>query len=68
MALWMGSLEGLAGEGLLRCRWAHVLDRTGEGLLPMVLTAKQLGLLHARVGGGVVEIDTRRLEAVAKGG
>lgn len=68
MALWMGTLEGLAGESLLECRWTHVLDLVGEGLLPTVLQAKQLGLFHARVGGGVVDIDMRRLEAVAGGG
>jgi hypothetical protein len=29
------------------------------------LKARQLGLLHARVGGGIVEIDTHRLAADA---
>ena len=66
-ALWMGSLEGLAGEVLLDCRWARVLDRTGRGLLPVALEAKQLGLIHARAGGGVVEIDASRLDAFARG-
>lgn len=65
-ALWMGSLEGLAGEALLDCRWTRILDRTGHGLLPVALEAKQLGLIHARVGGGVVEIDASRLDALAR--
>ena len=62
MALWMGSLEGLAGEQLLRCRWAQVLDRSQEGLVEIVFQAKQAGLLSTRIGGGVVEIDSSSLD------
>jgi len=62
MALWMGTLEGLADQALLDCRWTRVLDRTGPELLPVALQAKQLALIHARVGGGVVDIDARRLD------
>lgn len=61
-ALWLSSLEGLAGESLLSSRWASVLDVTGHELLPVVLHAKQLGFLHARAGGGVIEIDVSRLD------
>ncbi len=61
-ALWLGSLEGLAGESLLSSRWASVLDVTGRELLPVVLQAKQLGFVHARAGGGVIEIDVSRLD------
>ena len=63
LALWMGTLEGRAGEALLGSRWTHVLDRTGRELLPVALQAKQLGLIRARAGGGVVEIDASRLDA-----
>ena len=62
MALWMGSLEGLAGEQLLRCRWTRVLDRSQGGLVEIVLQAKQVGLLFARIGGGVVDIDIACLD------
>ena len=65
MALWMGTLEGLAGQALLDCRWTHVLDRTRAELLPLALQAKQLGLIHARAGGGVVEIDASWLDTAA---
>ena len=61
LALWLGSLEGLAGERLLDCRWIRVLDRTGGAMVELALKAKQLGLIHARIGGGVVELDTSRL-------
>lgn len=67
VALWLGSLEGLAGEGLLESRWTGVLDRAGRELVPMVLQAKQLGLIHARVGGGVTEIDASPLGALTGG-
>ena len=65
MALWLGALEGLGGQALLDCHWTRVLDRTGGALLPMAFEAKQLGLIHARAGGGVVEIDVRRLDPAA---
>ncbi len=66
LALWIGALEGLAGEALLESRWARVLDRTGRELIPVALRAKQLGLIHARTGGGVVELDASRLDAVLR--
>ena len=62
-ALWLGSLEGLAGDQLLKCRWGIVIDRVGGQMVELALRAKQLGLIHARIGGGVVEIDTSRLAA-----
>jgi len=67
MALWMGTLQGLAGERLLECDWARVLDRSGGGLIEFVLQAKQLGLMQARIGGGVVELDASRLSALPLG-
>ena len=65
MALWLGAVEGLAGPALLDCRWTRVLDRAGDDLLPTAFEAKRLGLIHARAGGGVVEIDVRRLDPAA---
>jgi len=62
LALWLGTREGLAGPSLLESFWARVLDRAGPELLNVLLQAKQLGLIHARVGGGVVEIDATRLD------
>ena len=62
-ALWLGSLEGLAGEQLLNCRWTGILDRSGAEMLELVLQAKQKGLLHALIGGGVVEINTVRMDS-----
>jgi hypothetical protein len=64
-ALWLGALDGLSGEELLRTPWARVLDRGPDALLDLALRAKQLGLLHARAGGGVVEIDPRGLDPLA---
>lgn len=61
MALWLGSLEGLAGEALLSSRWIRILDRTGGEMVELALRAKQLGFIHARIGGGVVEINVSRL-------
>ena len=65
MAFWLGSLEGLGGRALLDCGWTRVLDRAGQDLLPVAFQAKQRGLIHARVGGGVVEINASRLDPAA---
>lgn len=62
MALWLGQLEGRAGLSLLDSDWAAVLDAPGRALLPTALDAKRLGLIHARVAGNVVEMDTRMLD------
>lgn len=61
-ALWLGTLEGLAGRALLESRWARVLDGSPDQLLQLALQAKQLGLIHARAGGGVLEIDASHLD------
>jgi hypothetical protein len=66
LAIWLGAFEGLAGRLLLESRWARVLDRTADELLYVALQAKQLGLLHARAGGGVVEIDASRLDPATR--
>ncbi len=67
MALWLGSLEGRAGAGLLSSFWTSVLDLSGEALIPLVLNARRLGLLNARIGGAVVEIDVRPVDPLVRG-
>jgi hypothetical protein len=62
LAIWLGTLERLAGRTLLESRWARLLDRTGDEILGVALQAKQLGFIHARAGGGVVELDASRLD------
>lgn len=64
-ALWLGAIEGLVGEQLLASRWAQVLDSTEPELIPIILQAKQLGLVTASVGGGVTNIDATKLAAVS---
>ena len=63
-AVWFGSLQGLAGENLLRSPWARVLDQSPIELLDLILRAKQIGLLNANYGGGVIEIDISPLESI----
>jgi len=65
-ALWLGSLHSLSGEELLSTPWTCVFDRTPEMLLDTVLRAKQLRLIHARIGGGVVEIDPIAVDPYAE--
>ncbi|MEW6071035.1 MAG: hypothetical protein AB1726_00380 [Planctomycetota bacterium] len=66
--VWLGSLQRLSGEDLLRTPWARVLDRSPAALLDLALRAKQLGLLQARSGGNVIEIDARGLDPFERAG
>lgn len=63
-ALWFGSLQGLAGDNLLRSPWAQVLSQSPDILIDLTLRAKQIGLLNANYGGGVIEIDISPLESI----
>jgi hypothetical protein len=62
-ALWLGSVQGFAGEDLFRTEWAGVLDRSPAALLDVALKAKQLGWVRLRTAGGVVEVDLGRLDS-----
>lgn len=61
-ALWLGAIQGLAGEDLLKTPWAQVLDVSPARLLDLALKAKQLNLIHVVTGGSVVEIDAAMLD------
>lgn len=61
-AFWLGRVQGLAGEELLKSAWAGVLDAGPSDLLELALRAKQLGLIHVLVGGGVIEINPAGLD------
>ncbi len=66
-AVWLGALQGISGEGLLQTAWSRVLDQSPADLLDLALRAKQLSLLNARVGGGIVELDATPLESAEVG-
>jgi hypothetical protein len=61
-AVWIGALHGCAGEELLQTPFARVLDQSPVELLDQVLRGKQIGLLNANAGGGVIEIDVTPLD------
>ena len=56
-ALWLGSLFSFAGEELLATPWIGILDSNQQELFELTLHAKQLRLVDARIGGGIVEIN-----------
>lgn len=61
-AAWLGYAEGARGEGLLNTRWTRMLDRSRSEILDLMLRARRLDLLDARVGGNITDIDPRRLD------
>lgn len=63
-ALWLGSLYGFAGEALFKTPWARVLDQSPMELHDLTLRAKQLRLVNASTGGGVVDIDVSPLNSM----
>ncbi len=65
-SLWLGAVQGSAGEDLLKTAWAAALDAGPSDLLDLALRAKQLGLVHVLVGGGVIEIDPSGLDPAEK--
>lgn len=65
-ALWLGSLFSFAGEELLATPWMRILDSNQQELLEFTLRAKQLRLVDARVGGGIVEINPACIDPEAE--
>ena len=61
-ALWLGFQFGKAGEELLSTPWAGLMDLSGQEMQDMALKAKQLQLIRANIGGGVIEIDPSNLD------
>lgn len=61
-ALWLGAVEGKAGEDLLSTLWAVVLDRPPHILSDLAMDARRLGLVSVRIGGGVTAIDVSELD------
>ena len=62
LAFWLGSLQDLSGDELLTTLWGHALDGNRRVILDAGLRAKQLGLIHVRVGGQVTEIDATAVD------
>lgn len=67
LALWLGSLEGRAGEGLLASAWCAVFDGPKSRVLEAALRAKQLGLVSGTVGVGAMHLDASPLLSGAAG-
>lgn len=61
-ALWLGYQFGKTGEELLSTPWVGILDIDGQNAVDLVLKAKQLRLVRANIGGGIIEINPSILE------
>jgi len=63
-ALWIGSQFLLTGEELFKTPWVKVLDRDQHELHELTLRAKQLRLVDANIGGGIIEINPSCIDLV----
>jgi hypothetical protein len=63
----LGALAGFGGPGLLTSPWMRTLDRSELELLNLLRSAEGVGLLRLRAGGGVTEINVRRIMGEALG-
>jgi hypothetical protein len=59
----LGSSAGFGGPALLASAWMGTLDRSEPELLNLLRGAEAAGLLRMRAGGGVIEINVRRVMA-----
>lgn len=59
----LGTLAGYGGPALLASPWMRTLDRSDGELLNLLRAAEGMGLLRVRAGGGVIEINVRRIMA-----
>jgi hypothetical protein len=62
-AAYLGSLAGFGGPALLASPWMRVLDSPEDDLLSLLRRAEAAGLVQLRMGGGVIQINARRLLA-----
>jgi hypothetical protein len=60
-ALWLGHLEGRVADELLDSFWMKMFDASKTEILDEVIRAKQLNLVRATIGAGIVEIDATHL-------
>jgi len=56
-ALWLGYLEGRVADSLLKSFWMRLFDASDSSIIEAIFRAKQFGLIHASIGGGIVQID-----------
>jgi hypothetical protein len=64
-ALWLGSLEGRVAEELYTSFWMSIFDAPVSELHSLTLRAKQMNLIRAAIGGGIVQVDPSQLLAAA---
>jgi hypothetical protein len=64
-ALWLGSLEGRVAEELYTSFWMSMFDAPVSELHALTLRAKQMNLIRAAIGGGIVQVDPSQLLAAA---
>lgn len=63
-ALYLGHLEGVAGQGLYQTLWARVLDMPLSRLEALTETAARTGWIDLRKAGGMTEITFRHLDSL----
>lgn len=66
-ALFLGHLEGVAGEALFDTLWCRALDRPRVHLMDLAVVASQRSLIDFRHSGGVTEVHFSELLRPSEG-
>jgi len=56
-AIWLGHLEGRVADELFSSFWMSMFDAPRAELLDHAIRAKQMGLIRATIGAGIIQVD-----------
>jgi hypothetical protein len=56
-AIWLGHLEGRVADELFTSFWMSMFDAPRAELLDHAIRAKQMGLIRATIGAGIIQVD-----------
>lgn len=64
-AIWLGHLEGRVADELFTSFWMRMFDVSRSELLDFAIRAKQMNLIRATIGAGIVQVDAGLLTETA---
>jgi hypothetical protein len=64
-AIWLGHLEGRVADELFTSFWMSMFDAPRAELLEHAVRAKQMGMIRATIGAGIIQVDAGLLTETA---